>query len=125
MSVSEWVLALTFPPKRELFAQLARELGAGERRSISLAALHDFLDRLDADEFFHELEDAPPARLRSPDDAIVAAMVEHAASLKRAQRVHLRMASKASRRSGVRQSPTPDDARALSLIHISEPTRPY
>jgi hypothetical protein len=85
MSVSEWVLALAFPPKRELFVQLARELGAGERRSISLAALHDFLDRLDADEFFHVLEHAPPARLRSPDDAIVAAMVEHAASLKRAR----------------------------------------
>lgn len=85
MSVSEWMLALALPPERDVFEGLLREVAVPSRRSLGLAALHDFLTELDADELPHALEDPPRVRLQSPDDALVAAMIEHAASLKRAR----------------------------------------
>ncbi len=85
MSVSEWVLSVAFPPKRAQFERLLRELAAGERRSLSLAALHDFFGGLGSEELYRVLEDPAPLRLASPDDALVAAMIEHAASLKHAR----------------------------------------
>ncbi|MBK7585066.1 MAG: hypothetical protein IPI67_33365 [Myxococcales bacterium] len=85
LSVSEWVLALAFPPEREVFERLMRGLAAGTRRSHDLAALHDFLAKLDADELTRVLADPPRVGLSNPYDALVAAMIEHAASLKRAR----------------------------------------
>ncbi len=80
MSLSEWVLAQAFPPRRAEFDRLVSELEFEDRRSFALAALHDFLAGLDADELPRVLDEPPVARPPAPYDAVLAAMIEHAAS---------------------------------------------
>lgn len=82
MTVSEWLLRLALPPKREELERLVGALARDERRSLALAALHDFLDRLELDEWGRCLATRPPSRVPPPYDALLAAMIEHAASLR-------------------------------------------
>ena len=81
ISVSEWVLRLAFPSQREEFDRLVSALQRKEQRSFVLAALHDFLAGIGRSDFERVLAEPPAAELDSLDAALLAAMVEHAASL--------------------------------------------
>jgi uncharacterized protein (DUF1778 family) len=85
MSVSSWVLHRAVPPKSQEFQRLIQELTFAEDASFVLAALNDFLAALAADEFRSALAEPPPPKLSALHRAYVAAMVEHAASRKRAR----------------------------------------
>jgi hypothetical protein len=79
MTVSEWLLALAFPSQRDEFERLVRALELEEPRSSPLAALNDWLEQLDADEFEQTVREPVIAKLSKLDAALAAAMIEHAA----------------------------------------------
>jgi uncharacterized protein (DUF1778 family) len=81
MSVSEWVLRLAFPPQREEFDRFVAALQVKEERSFALAALNDFLAGLERSDFGHVVADPPHVHLDALDAALLAAMLEQAASL--------------------------------------------
>jgi hypothetical protein len=75
------VLKLAFPPQREELERLVAALQSKDERSFVLAALNDFLAGLERSDFERVLAEPPAAGLDALDAALLAAMVEHAASL--------------------------------------------
>jgi hypothetical protein len=85
MSVAEWVLSHVFPAKRDEFERLVHALGSASERRFAWANVHDFLARLEAGDIERVLAEPASAKLTAPDDALLAAMIEHAAVLKEAR----------------------------------------
>ena len=84
MSVSAWLLSKAQPAKLEAFQELLAELARGESTSQTLAALSDFIARVDRTEFEVTFGDPPRTPLSQWQLAYVASMIEHTASPKRA-----------------------------------------
>lgn len=80
ISVSELVLRLAFPPERDEFERLVGALHADGQTSFALAALNDFLAQRQAADFESILSAPPGVTLGALDSALLASMIEHAAS---------------------------------------------
>jgi Protein of unknown function (DUF1778) len=81
--LSTYVLARALPPARVRFAAILGLLREGADHRFALAELHDFLAPLAPAELRDAVDHADLARLSPFLENYVAAMVEHASSLKR------------------------------------------
>ena len=80
MSMSDWVLLQLFPPVEVRFRECVEALAANpDRRSFTLAALHDLLASLSGRQITHGLRRTPGVRLSPFEANYVAAMIEFAA----------------------------------------------
>lgn len=84
MDMSSWVLSNIFPSQQKYFHDLLVKLGESQNKKLLLADLHDFLEKLEANEFKQTLESSPVTELGNYLNNYVAAMIEHAAYKKRA-----------------------------------------
>ncbi len=85
MSMSDWVLNRILPPVSETFQRLLKALSVAEKPGYVLAELNEFLTGLSASEFKLAVSAFPEVQLDAYLSNYIAAMVEHAASSKRAE----------------------------------------
>ncbi|MCZ6803556.1 MAG: hypothetical protein O7D86_06420 [Proteobacteria bacterium] len=84
MDMSSWVLCKLFPSGQKYFHEILAKFGVSQDRKRVFAELHDFLNKLDKDEFKITLQSPPVTDLGNYLNNYVAAMIEYAAYQKRA-----------------------------------------
>jgi len=82
VSMSDWVLCRVFPPARETFQAVLREIGAAREPGFALAELNELLTGLSSQELALAVSEPPRIELEPYRLAYVAAMVEQAATTK-------------------------------------------
>jgi hypothetical protein len=85
LGMSEWVLSRVLPPAAETFQRLLRELSRAERPGLVLAAIHDLLAPLTAEELARAVSESPRVTLTPYWASYVAATVEVAAARVRSE----------------------------------------
>jgi len=83
MDMSSWVLSNIFPSRQKYFHELLIKLEETQNKKLLLADLHDFLNKLEPDEFEQALQYPPLTDLGNYLNNYVCAMIEHAAYKKR------------------------------------------
>ena len=82
MSMSDWVLSRVFPPLRETFQKLLKDLSTAEKPGYVLAELNELLTQLTTSEFQLAVSEPPQVKLDFYWQNYLAATVEQAAASK-------------------------------------------
>ncbi|HBF14030.1 MAG TPA: hypothetical protein DDW49_11695 [Deltaproteobacteria bacterium] len=82
MGMSEWILEQIFPPQKEKWQQLVKQLASSQNPQFVLADINDVLTRTSSQEFSKISSEPPLAKLTPYWLNYLAAMVEYAASIK-------------------------------------------